>query len=201
MKHIFVGVGFLCFLQRQRHAEPTKSEPERSRKDIHLVLEPYETRHMMCHSNPPVGFTNIPAFLPLVSLLVIPSVACFLPGAVQSGPVFYSLAFLARALPGIFMLCFQSLVLHLSMVGYFFFLICFLLFSSLFIYPLTYSQITLSCSLFYLPRLPSSLNSLSCCLYNYSFFHPSPLLCASYFISGSFFCLLSLVSCHLCRMT
>lgn len=51
----------------------------------------------------------------------------------------------------------------------FFFLICFLLFSSLFIYLLTYSQITLSCSLFYLPRLPSSLNSLSCCLYNYSF--------------------------------
>lgn len=85
--------------------------------------------------------------------------------------------------------------------GVLFFLICFLLFSSLFIYPLTYSQITLSCSLFYLPRLPSSLNSLSCCLYNYSFFHPSPLLCASYFISGSFFCLLSLVSCHLCRMT
>lgn len=82
MKHIFVGVGFLCFLQRQRHAEPTKSETERSRKDIHLVLEPYETRHMMCHSNPPVGFTNIPAFLPLVSLLVIPSVPCFLPGAV-----------------------------------------------------------------------------------------------------------------------
>lgn len=54
--------------KRKRHAESTWNMTERDKKDVASDLEPDETRHMMCPSNPPTwqDFTNTPAFfLPL----------------------------------------------------------------------------------------------------------------------------------------
>lgn len=149
--------------ERKRHAETTESKMETDSKDV-SDLEPDEIRHMMCPSNPPVhqDSTNTPAFfLCLVftsvsfcntvsawSCLVWPTVSLFC----LSGK---GLAWRFHALFSVFPF------LPLSMVGYSLKILSLFIFDCLCI-PLTFAQITLSCSCF-CQELPSSLNSLSCC--------------------------------------
>lgn len=186
--------------EQERHVESTWSETERDRKDVASDLEPDETRHMMCPSNPTTwqDSTNTPAFS---LFLVFTSISfCNIVSAWSCLP-WPTVSFFCRSGKGLawrFHALFSVSPFASDEGG---------VPSQNFVFShprlFAYDFCTGRSSLLdFLPRLPSSLNSLSSWpLFVITLSHPPLLLRASFSISGSPRCLLGMVSCHLCRMT
>lgn len=178
----------MCFLyfwtiptERKRHAESTWSETGRDRKDVASDLEPDETRHMMCPSNPPTrqDSTNTPAFFLFLvftsiclcnivsawSCLLWPTVSLFC----RSGK---DLAWRFHALFSVSPLASEDGGVQSQNF------VCFHLW--LFMYPFTFAQITLSCSYFRQASLHLQILFHVVPLCNYSF--PSSIAFACLFL-------------------
>ncbi len=117
--HFYVCSVFLDIIltERKRHAESRRNKTERDKNDVASALEPDETRHMMCPSNPPAwqDSTNTPAFF---LFLVFTSFSFCSIVSAWSCLLWPTVSLFCRSSPGVFTLYFLSPLLPLRTVGY-----------------------------------------------------------------------------------